>query len=106
MTRTTEELKTDQELPFRKSLSGGNEKSSQDNSSNVQIDLDKEDESSLSNTVTDDNVSDSSDDEYLDNILDELVDIGKDEKGKLDEIPLFNIPKGRYFGASNLLLAD
>lgn len=53
------------------------------------------------------NISDSSsDDEQIHNILDEMPDVGKGKDGALNEIPLFNIPVGHYFGEKNLILAD
>lgn len=49
--------------------------------------------------ITTENLSDSEDDELLDDILDEIPDVGKDKDGALDEVPLFNITTGKYIGA-------
>ena len=77
------------------------------NKSKVELNLQNiENEDSSSNGVSLDNISDSTDDSYIDKILEEMPDIAKKKDGTLGEVPLFNIPKGRYFGASNLLLAD
>ena len=35
-----------------------------------------------------------------------MPDVGKGKDGALNEIPLFNIPQGHYFGEKNLILAD
>ena len=46
------------------------------------------------------------DDFGLANILQKIEDIKRDKDGHLEEIPLFNVPTGRYVGARTLQLAE